>query len=195
MQIGWADPSAVVLTLVVPRMTIGRLLTLVQADATYWPMLRGDVPWDRDAPVQSWGGSTHDPGRGLTASMIEVLDTVPLDRIRARLRAQLIPRSVASLTLTAAAYLSPQPRVRCPVPGFSIYDDATLPVPDGSVALAGGGRRIIVPESTAGVLAGFADGAVHLIDDAVTTSEQLGADQVLRAVDDLLDVGLLEAAS
>jgi len=63
------------------------------------------------------------------------------------------------------------------------------------VALAGGGRRIIVQESTARVLAGFADGAVHLIDDAVTTSEQLGADQVLRAVDDLLDVGLLEAAS
>ena len=195
IELGWADEPAVVLTLVVPRLTTGRRLALVQADATYWPMLRADVPWDLDAPVRSWGGSVHDPGRSLTASMTDVVDAVPMGRVLARLRAALAPRAAARLSATAVGGLGGPLRGRCPVAGVGVYEDASLPTPEGSVALACGGRRVVMAEAMAEVLGRAADGAPLELESLLEQTDDVQPEQVVQIVDGLLEVGLLEVAS
>lgn len=90
-------------TLGVNRLEVHNLLDRLTWESGFWPSLRADVPFHRDEPALSYGGSVFDDEHGLHDAMDELMSTDLVDRAVAAFRARVPMRLMPKLTDTFRA--------------------------------------------------------------------------------------------
>lgn len=161
--------------LALPRLTWLHLASAAGVEAVMWPLLRADIPEDRDAPIVSYAGSVFDTPGGIAAALATMADDDAAARALARHRGSTGARWSSDLAPAVAAFGvegdggPTTQRVRCPLPGGV---QVGPPQDDGSVVWFARGRKLRLVPAAALALAPMLDGRPHETD--VSASSEAG---------------------
>lgn len=187
------DSLSVHLTVSINRHSVIGILNYLVSDATNWPILRADTPYDFDELPSSYLGSVFDEPNGIVRHLEPLMPDL-VERALAMTRSTIPVSGAQSWSATLQAVVNGRwddVIVEAPFPGGVMVAD----VPDdGDVALAMGGFVVTISRGLAGLVAA-AHEEPRRVRDLAVRAPYLDEESLHAVVEGLVRAGVLHVVS